>query len=110
MKAMTVVALGAAMLADLVVVGGAAHAQETRIVRERRPVVIIRPDRPYWDSYIVPRYRYRPEDDRVDPCGGPIVPVIRYGAQETPIPPLLAAEWGLGRIHGRDWPCGMRRR
>ncbi|MBX9709949.1 MAG: hypothetical protein K2X60_02855 [Xanthobacteraceae bacterium] len=111
MKAMTVVALGAAMLADLVTVGGAAHAQDVGVrERGRRPVVIIRPDRPYWDSYIVPRYRYRPEDDRVDPCGGPVVPVIRYGAQEIPVPLSVANEWGYPVVHGRDWPCGRQRR
>jgi len=106
-------ALGSAVvLSSLGPFSVAAHAQETRVVREpgQRPVVIIRPDRPYWDSYIVPRYRYRPEDDKVDPCGGPVVPVISYGAQEVTIPPWLAAEWGLGRIHGRDWPCRIRRR
>ena len=43
--------------------------------------------RPYWDSYIVPRYRYRPEDDRVAAYGPPVVPVIRYGAQEIVLPP-----------------------
>jgi len=25
----------------------------------------------------VPRYRYRPQDDRVDPNGPPVVPVVR---------------------------------
>jgi len=64
-----------------------AHAQQTRVVRER-PLIrvpIVTPA-PYWDSYIVPRYRYRPEDDRVDPYGPPVVPVIRYGAQEMTLP------------------------
>lgn len=106
-------ALGTAVaLLNLGALGVAAHAQDAQIVREpgQRPVVVIRPNRPYWDSYIVPRYRYRAEDDRVDPCGGPVVPVIRYGAQEIPIAPEVAAEWGLGRVHGRDWPCGVRRR
>ena len=41
---------------------------------------------PYWDYNIVPRYRYRPEDDRVDPYGPPVAPVIRYGNQEEYIP------------------------
>jgi hypothetical protein len=37
-------------------------------------------ERPYWDSNIVPRYRYRPQDDRIDPYGPPVVPVVRiYG-------------------------------
>ena len=66
----------------------AAQARTGKVVREPRarlyvgvPVV-----RPYWDSYIVPRYRYRPEDDRVDPYGPPVVPVIRYGNQEVTLP------------------------
>jgi hypothetical protein len=71
-------------------------------------VYIIAP-RPYWDSYVVPRYRYRPEDDRVDPCGGPVVPVIRFGPQEETVPLWVANDLGLGRIHGRDWPCVGRR-
>jgi len=112
MRTMTVAfALGTAVvLGSLGALSVAAQAQDARVVRERRPIVVIRPDRPYWDSYIVPRYRYRPQDDRVDPCGGPVVPVINYGAQDVTIPPWLAAEWGLGRIHGRDWPCRWRRR
>lgn len=63
---------------------------------------------PYWASYLVPRYRYRPEDDRVDPCGGPVIPVIRVGPQEETIPMWLAHDLGLGQIHGRDWPCRRR--
>jgi hypothetical protein len=61
----------------------AAHAQQ-----ERRRVIIVTPStpHPYCDSNIVPRYRYRAEDDRVDPCGGPVVPVIRYGSQEQTVP------------------------
>ena len=74
--------------------------------KPRRVIIVTPPTlQPYWDSYIVPRYRYRPEDDRVDPCGGPVVPVVRYGAQETTIPVWLANDLGLGRVHGRDWPC-----
>ena len=84
----------------------AAHAQ-----RAERPLIrvpVVKPT-PYWDYYLVPRYRYRAEDDRVDPCGGPVVPVIRYGAQEETIPLWLANSLGLGRVHGRDWPCRGRR-
>ena len=78
--------------------------------KPRRIIIVTPPTpQPYWDSYIVPRYRYRPEDDRVDPCGGPVVPVIRYGAQETPVPLSLANDLGLGRVHGRDWPCSGTR-
>lgn len=75
--------------------GAAAQPRHAKVIRgpgERpiprvvvRPVVVVRPT-PYWDSYIVPRYRYRPQDDRVDPYGPPVVPVIRYGAQEVTLP------------------------
>ena len=65
----------------------AAHARKAKVVREpqARLSVVVRPDIPYWDSYIVPRYRYRPEDDRVDPYGPPVVPVIRFGSQEETV-------------------------
>jgi hypothetical protein len=66
----------------------AAHAKP-RIVHEPRRIFIVAPvvtPEPYWDSNIVPRYRYRPEDDRVDPYGPPVVPVIRYGNQEIFLP------------------------
>ena len=66
----------------------AAQTRTGKVVREPRerlfvPVPVVRP---YWDSYIVPRYRYRPEDDRVDPYGPPPVPVIRFGNQEMTLP------------------------
>ena len=85
MRIMTV-ALGTALvLCDLGTFSVAAHAQKAKVVREPRERPLIRVPvvrtTPYWDYYIVPRYRYRPEDDRVDPCGGPVVPVIRYGSQ-----------------------------
>jgi hypothetical protein len=67
----------------------AAAQAKTKVVHEPRTRFVVRPavaPEPYWDSYIVPRYRYRPEDDRVDPYGPPVVPVIRYGAQEVPVP------------------------
>jgi hypothetical protein len=79
-------ALGTALvLCGLGTFGGAAQAQEARAVRQPRERLVVRVpvERPYWDSYIVPRYRYRPEDDRVDPYGPPVVPVIRYGNQEV---------------------------
>ena len=59
---------------------------KAQVVREPRArlFVGVRPA-PYWDSYIVPRYRYRPEDDRVDPYGPPVVPVIRFGPQEESV-------------------------
>lgn len=82
-----------------------AQAQKAKIIRERPLVRVPVFTAPYWDYNIVPRYRYRPEDDRVDPCGGPVVPVIRIGPQEETIPFWLANSLGLGRVHGRDWPC-----
>jgi hypothetical protein len=68
-----------------------AHAQNGKVVRKpsdrlvvvRTPVLTPTP----WDYNIVPRYRYRPEDDKVDPYGPPPVPVIRFGAQEETLRP-----------------------
>ena len=85
MRIMTV-ALGTALvLCNLGTFSAAAHARKAKVVRElvRVPVVTTTP---YWDYNIVPRYRYRPEDDRVDPYGPPVAPVIRYGNQEIYIP------------------------
>src|SRR6202163_3361409 len=94
MRIMTVAfALGTALvLCNVGTFNAAAHAREAKVVREPRVRLIVRVpvERPYWDSYIVPRYRYRPEDDRVDPCGGPVVPVIRFGPQEETAPLWLA--------------------
>jgi hypothetical protein len=116
MRIMTVAfALGTALvLCNLGAFSVAAHAQTADAVRHprERPIIRVPVVRapPYWDSYLVPRYRYRPEDDRVDPCGGPVVPVITYGPQEATVPVWVANEWGLGRVHGRDWPCTGQRR
>jgi hypothetical protein len=90
MRIMTVAfALGTALvLCNLGTSTTAAHARKAKVVREPRVRLIVRVpvERPYWDSYIVPRYRYRPQDDRVDPYGPPVVPVIRYGPQEATVP------------------------
>ena len=77
----------------LVLCSLATSGAEARVVREPRERLIVRVpvERPYWDSYVVPRYRYRPEDDRIDPYGPPVVPVIRYGNQEVLLP-----AWGWG--------------
>jgi hypothetical protein len=86
MRIMTV-ALGTALvLCNLGTFSGAAHAQKAKVVREREiiRVPVVRTI-PYWDYYLVPRYRYRPEDDRVDPYGPPVVPVIRFGPQEESV-------------------------
>jgi hypothetical protein len=90
MRIMTV-ALGTALvLCNLGTFTAAAHARKAKIVREPRVRLIVRAPvvrpTPYWDSYIVPRYRYRPQDDRIDPYGPPVVPVVRYGAQEETVP------------------------
>jgi hypothetical protein len=79
-------ALGTALV--LCNLGAEAQARTAKVVREQRErlFVTVPVTRPYWDSYIVPRYRYRPEDDRVDPYGPPVVPVIRYGNQEMTLP------------------------
>jgi hypothetical protein len=85
MRIMTV-ALGTALvLCNLGTFSAAAHARKAKVVRElvRVPVVTTTP---YWDYNIVPRYRYRSQDDRVDPYGPPVAPVIRYGNQEIYIP------------------------
>jgi hypothetical protein len=86
MRIMTV-ALGTALvLCNLGTFSAAAHARKAKVDRElvRVPVVAATP---YWDYNIVPRYRYRPQDDRVDPYGPPVAPVIRYGNQEVYIQP-----------------------
>jgi hypothetical protein len=76
-------AVGAALVLSnlgLLATEAQARTKVYRVPRERLYVgpPVVRPT-PYWDSYIVPRYRYRPEDDRVDPYGPPVVPVIRFG-------------------------------
>src|SRR5258706_13472524 len=97
-------ALGTALvLCNLGTFNAAAHAQEAKVVREPRvrlivTVPVVRPTP--WDYYIVPRYRYRPQDDRVDPCGGPVVPVIRHGSQEVKVPLWLVDGFGRRRWDG----------
>jgi hypothetical protein len=77
MKIMTFAsALGAAIvLCNFGTSGAEARARNAQVIHEPRRVLIrvpvIRPTP--WDYYIVPRYRYRPEDDRVDPYGPPLV-------------------------------------
>jgi hypothetical protein len=95
MKIMTVAfALGTALaLCSPAILAAPAQARQAKVVHEPRSRLVVtvpvgRPA-PYWDSNIVPRYRYRPEDDRVDPYGPPVVPVIRYGNQEVELPPWL---------------------
>jgi hypothetical protein len=105
MKIMTVgFALGTALV--LLCNLGTFAAADAREANRERLIVRVPVVRPTpWDYYIVPRYRYRPEDDRVDPCGPPVVPVIRYGAQEATVPLWLRDAFGLGRVQGVSWPC-----
>jgi len=79
--------LGTALVLCSLGTSTAAQARKAKVVREPQPrlSVVVRPDIPYWDSNVVPRYRYRPEDDRVDPYGPPVVPVIRFGNQEETV-------------------------
>lgn len=109
-KRALIVALGMGLaLCNVGMFSAAAQAQEPR--RVVRVPIITAPTPTPWDYYIIPRYSYRPQDDRVDPCGGPVVPVIRYGSQEVYLPVWPAPDsGGLGRIRGRDWPCGVQRR
>ncbi|MBV8699726.1 hypothetical protein [Bradyrhizobium sp.] len=88
---MRIMTVAFALGTTLVLGGLAMSGAEARVVREPRERLIIRVpvERPYWDSYVVPRYRYRPEDDRIDPYGPPVTPVIRYGNQEVLLP-----QWG----------------
>src|ERR1700704_7100804 len=91
MRIMTAIALGTAVgLCNLGTFNAAAHAREAKVVREPRVRLIVRVPvvvRPTpWDYYIVPRYRYRPQDARIDPYGPPVVPVVRYGPQEATLP------------------------
>jgi hypothetical protein len=91
MRIMTAFALGAALvLCNLGTFSAAAHARKAKVVGEPRVRLIVRVPvvgpTPYWDYYIVPRYRYRPQDDRIDPYGPPVVPVVRYGPQEATLP------------------------
>ena len=70
-------------LASMALTTTAAQARTAKPVRVYITVPVVTP---YWDSNIVPRYRYRPQDDRVDLYGPPVVPVIRYGNQEVTLP------------------------
>jgi len=88
MRIMTVVfALGTALVLCNPWTSSAAYARKAKVVHEPRDRLFVGvAPTPYWDSNIVPRYRYRPEDDRIDPYGPPVVPVIRYGNQEVILP------------------------
>jgi len=74
-------ALGTALvLGALGTFAAPAYARKAKVVREPPVRLVVRVPvgpAPYWDSNIVPRYRYRPQDDRIDPYGPPVVPVVR---------------------------------
>jgi hypothetical protein len=90
MKTITIACvLGTALvLGHLGTSGAEGRTLRARVVREpqQRLVVtapVLRPTP--WDYNIVPRYRYRPEDDRVDPYGPPLVPSwVRYEGWRWP--------------------------
>jgi hypothetical protein len=88
MKTMTIAcALGTALvLGSLGTSGAEARARKAEVVPQQRLIVtapVLRPTP--WDYNIVPRYRYRPEDDRVDPYGPPLVPsFVRYEGWRWP--------------------------
>ena len=90
MRIITAFALGTALvLGNLEAFSAAAHAREAKVAREPRVRLIVRAPAVTptpWDYYIVPRYRYRPEDDRIDPYGPPLAPVVSYGSQEYTLP------------------------
>lgn len=93
MKITTVAcALGTALvLGNLGMSGAEARTRRVQAVPvERVPEERLRVDVPVlrptpWDYNVVPRYRYRPEDDRVDPYGPPLVPsYVRYQGWRWP--------------------------
>ncbi|WP_439404317.1 hypothetical protein ACNJX9_23075 [Bradyrhizobium sp. DASA03076] len=86
MKIMTVAcALGTALVL-LGASGAEARTRKVVAVPQERLIVtapVLRPTP--WDYNVVPRYRYRPEDDKVDPYGPPFVPsYVRYEGWRWP--------------------------
>ena len=92
MKIMTVAcALGTALvLCNLGISDAEARVRKAQVVRDVVPEPRLRVDVPVlrptpWDYNVVPRYRYRPEDDRVDPYAPPPVPsYVRYEGWRWP--------------------------
>lgn len=92
MKIMTVAcALGTALvLGNLATSDAEARTRRAQVVRDVAPEPRLRVDVPVlrptpWDYNVVPRYRYRPEDDRVDPYGPPLVSsYVRYEGWRWP--------------------------
>jgi hypothetical protein len=81
-------ALGTALVLTSVTMSGTEAKTRKVVVRapQERIIVtapVLRPTP--WDYNIVPRYRYRPEDDRVDPYAPPPVPdYVRYEGWRWP--------------------------
>ena len=101
-------AIGTALVLGGLGTSSASAQTRHRHVYQTRERIYVTPSpgtNAYWDSNVVPRYRYRPEDDRVDLCAGPVEPVISYGAQQTTVPPWVANALHLSGLQGRDWPC-----
>jgi hypothetical protein len=96
MRIMTVAVGTALALCNLGMLSATAPARKARVVREPRPIIRVPVVRTI--PYLVPRYRYRPQDDRVDPYGPPVAPVVRYGNQEVYIPP-----WAWPEIYIPPW-------
>ena len=67
------VATGAALLLSGLTHAAHNHRHPVTRVVVRTPAPSADPTWPV-DYYIVPRYRYRPQDDRVDPYGPPVAP------------------------------------
>jgi hypothetical protein len=92
MKIKTIVgAIGTVLLlCNLGTTDAEARTRRAQVVRDVAPEPRLRLDAPVlratpWDYNVVPRYRYRPEDDRVDPYGPPLVPsYVRYQGWRWP--------------------------
>ena len=86
---MKIKTVACALGTSLVLLGSPAAEARTRkvvAVPQERLIVtapVLRPTP--WDYNVVPRYRYRPEDDKVDPYGPPFVPsYVRYEGWRWP--------------------------
>lgn len=82
-------ALGTALLlAQSALCAAEARTRKAVVVQEPRTRIVVTAPvlRPTpWDYNVVPRYRYRPEDDKVDPYGPPLVPsYVRYEGWRWP--------------------------
>ena len=79
-------------LTAMLALGTAAHAASVRkpLHGRIRVVPVVMSD-PYWvpDYNIVPRYRYRPQDDRVDTSPN--------------APPVVPDDWDYGGTGGSGW-------